>query len=220
MSFDHSSSGRTITAFFDTRAAMQKAVDELTAAGIEKNRLSLVEGGPEPFQTKPEPSRDKGFWAGLRDLFMPEEDRHSYGEGLRRGGFLLAVRSDPASHDRVVDILDREGAVDMDERETTWRNEGWDPARIRDGVAAESTFGGADSAAFVGEARAAAPAAATDLGATVPKEDLLDACRGAPDVPAGIEADSIPSDEEAPGRVGVRDPNLGRARVRSYMEDS
>lgn len=227
---------RTVTAFFDSRAAAQQAVDDLAAAGVARDSISLVEGGPEPVETHPEPSRDKGFWASLRDLFMPEEDRHSYGEGLRRGGFLLAVRGDAATHDAAVRILDREGAVDMSEREAAWELEGWDPGRAgadlaarrtaarQPGAAPERRLTGADDAAWIGETRPAAPAPAapapaTQLGATVPKEDLLEAYRGAADVPAGIEADPIPADEEAPGRTGQRDPTLGRARVRSYLDE-
>lgn len=227
---------RTVTAFFDTRSAAQRAVDDLAAAGIARDSISLVEGGPEPVETHPEPSRDKGFWANLTDLFMPEEDRHSYGEGLRRGGFLLAVRGDAASHDAIVRILDREGAVDMSEREAAWELEGWNPGRAGADLAAyggaahrsasadpapaaDRALGGADDAAWVGEAKPAAPAGATQLGAVVPKEDLLEAYRGAPGEPASVEDDTIPPDEEAPGRAGRRDPTLGRARVRSYFDE-
>ena len=68
---------------------------------------------------------EEGFWETLKELFMPEEDRYSYAEGLRRGGYLLTVRTDTANYDRVVEILDRDGAVNLDERESSWRNEGW-----------------------------------------------------------------------------------------------
>lgn len=211
--------GRTVTAFFDSRAAAQKAVDDLVAAGFPKQDINIVEGGPEPIEMAAQPSQDKGFWAMLKDLFMPAEDRHSYGEGLRRGGFLLAVRSDAAAHDRIVAILDREGAVDMNERETAWELEGWKPARAGRDLAAERTFSGLDDAAWIGETRPSAPAAATDLGASVPKDELREAYRGSPDVPAAIEPDGVPQDEATPGRGGLRDPNAGRARVRSYFDE-
>jgi uncharacterized protein (TIGR02271 family) len=35
------------------------------------------------------------------------------------------VRASDAQVERIVDILDDEGTVDFDERETTWRSEGW-----------------------------------------------------------------------------------------------
>ncbi len=37
---------------------------------------------------------------------------------------MLTAHTDDAHYDRVIDILDDEGAVDMDERETQWRSEG------------------------------------------------------------------------------------------------
>ena len=83
---------RAVTAFFDDRAAAQQAVDDLAAAGVARDRITLVEGGAQP--GAPVPSADKGIWATVKDLFMADEDRHAYGEGLRRGGFLLSVATD------------------------------------------------------------------------------------------------------------------------------
>ena len=45
---------------------------------------------------------------------------------MSRGGFLLTVRGLPAGmYDTALDILDDEGAVDVDERAASWRSEGW-----------------------------------------------------------------------------------------------
>ena len=56
---------------------------------------------------------------------MPEEDRYAYAEGLSRGGFLVSLDTTAANRDRILDILDDEGTVDMDAREESWRAEGW-----------------------------------------------------------------------------------------------
>ena len=212
-------SGRTITAFFDTRAAAQSAIDDLVAAGVARERISMVEGGSEPVETEPVPTPQKGFWETLTDRFMPEEDRHSSGEGLRRGGFLLAVRDDGSRHDQILDILDREGSVNMDERESLWRTEGWDPDRAGRDLMAEESLGRAPVLPPAGAASPIAPQAATGLGATVPTDDLRDAYRDAPAAPTVPESDGVPADEAAPGRVSRRDGDLGRARVRSYLDD-
>src|SRR3712207_9273892 len=66
----------------------------------------------------------------------------SYAEGVRRGGALVTVRSSEADVDRIVDILDDDGTVDFDERQDTWRSEGWtgrDAGPI--GAAASTTTG-------------------------------------------------------------------------------
>ena len=61
----------------------------------------------------------------LVDAGVDENDAHAYAEGIRRGGALVTVRASDTEVDRIVDILDDEGTVDFDERETTWRSEGW-----------------------------------------------------------------------------------------------
>jgi uncharacterized protein (TIGR02271 family) len=63
----------------------------------------------------------------LKDFFLPEEDRYTYSEGLRRGGYLVTVRTESALHDRALTILDDEGTIDIDERAASWRKEGWVP---------------------------------------------------------------------------------------------
>jgi uncharacterized protein (TIGR02271 family) len=55
-----------------------------------------------------------GLAGALIDAGVDENDAHAYAEGIRR-----------AEVDRIVDILDDEGTVDFDDRETTWRSEGW-----------------------------------------------------------------------------------------------
>ncbi|WP_246529705.1 YsnF/AvaK domain-containing protein [Microvirga zambiensis] len=66
-----------------------------------------------------------GLTGALVDAGVDENDAHAYAEGIRRGGALVTVRASDAEVDRIVDILDDEGTVDFDERETTWRSEGW-----------------------------------------------------------------------------------------------
>jgi uncharacterized protein (TIGR02271 family) len=66
-----------------------------------------------------------GLAGALIDAGVDENDAHAYAEGIRRGGALVTVRASDAEVDRIVDILDDEGTVDFDDRETTWRSEGW-----------------------------------------------------------------------------------------------
>jgi hypothetical protein len=120
-----------VTAFFDSRTDAEEAISRLFAAGIPRDSIRLTpseqdtgtSSGSTGTQSFPEASN--GLWESLRDLFLPDEDRHTYAEGLRRGGYLVSVQASDADYERVIDILDDEGTIDIDERSSSWRSEGW-----------------------------------------------------------------------------------------------
>ena len=114
-------SARSVTAFFDTQEAADHARDDLVSAGVPPTAVRVA-GGQAVTAEAPHPH---GFWESLKDFFVPDEDRHMYAEGLRRGGVAVTVETDTAAYERVLEILDRDGAVDMDERSADWRDEGW-----------------------------------------------------------------------------------------------
>jgi len=66
-----------------------------------------------------------GLIGALTDAGVPEQDAHAYSEGIRRGGTLVTARVEQSQVDRAVGILDRDGTVNMDERVSSWRKEGW-----------------------------------------------------------------------------------------------
>lgn len=67
-----------------------------------------------------------GLIGGLTRMGVPEEDAHYYAEGVRRGGILVTVAADDeAEADEAVAILRRHGAVDIEERATEWKKQGW-----------------------------------------------------------------------------------------------
>jgi len=115
---------RHITAFFDDRSAAERAVEKLVSRGIPRDQIRLV-SGYNTGGAGTRPSEVKGFWDSIADLFMPEEDRYTYAEGLRRGGFLVSVTVNENLYQPALDILDDEGTINMDEREAAWRSEGW-----------------------------------------------------------------------------------------------
>jgi hypothetical protein len=100
---DNNLNSGTVTAFFDTREAANKAVDGLVAAGVSRDKVSVASeaGGAQTAKAE----YDKGFWESLKDLFLPEEDRYAYAEGLRRGGTIVSVRTTDADYDRALEIL-------------------------------------------------------------------------------------------------------------------
>ena len=79
---------RTLTAMYDTRGAAETARDQLIELGVAVDAVAIrgVEGG-ETAAPSTTAAEDRGLWASLSDLFMPDEDRHTYAEGLERGGY-------------------------------------------------------------------------------------------------------------------------------------
>ena len=198
MSFTQNTSARSraLTAFFDTRGAAQQAISDIEAAGVPRSDVSMVEGGTGTTGTVSGPEHE-GFLASLKDMLMPEEDRYSYAEGLRRGGYLVSVKTGQVDMESVLDILDRDGAVDMEERETSWRSEGWTGYR----------------APVVGTA--ASSLAAT--GVVTTRDAAVPIAARATGVAGGEQV--IPVYEERL-EVGKREVSHGRLRVRSYVVET
>ena len=117
---------RTITALFDSVADAERAADRLTAVGIDRNTVSIVRQDATAVAPETAERREEGgFFNALADLFMPDEDRYTYAEGIRRGGALLTASVDDALADEAIRILDDAGAVDLDTRASEWRAAGW-----------------------------------------------------------------------------------------------
>jgi uncharacterized protein (TIGR02271 family) len=200
-------SRRTMTAFFDDQAAAERAVEALRAAGITDASLSVT--GGEEFRGQD--YGERGFWDAISDFFFPDEDRAAYSEGLRRGGYLVTVREVPDGlQDRALDILDDEGAVDLEERTASWRAEGWTGTAPATATAVGSGAGAAGAAALGSGAAGSQAAGSSYASAAAGSETAYEA--------GGQTGDEevIPVVEERL-RVGKRDVSIGRVRVRSYI---
>jgi hypothetical protein len=231
-------SPRSVTAFFDTMDAADVARGDLIRAGVPEADLRIAGGATETA----EPAHPHGFWESLKDFFIPDEDRHLYAEGLRRGGYALSVQTDSVAYARVIEMLDRDGAVDMEERAVGWRGEGWSGFEGA-GALGEREMAyapaGSGTGGF-GASRADQPlfdgpmdTAAIEPGSVVP--DAPDSGRvraGAPDTayaaaapglasPADTARDTTARTGEAQPAPGLaapfRDLSHGRTRVRSYI---
>jgi len=188
-------SNRTLTAFFDQKDDASLAVQRLQDLGIPETSIRFLGGQGGEY-------KEKGFWESLGDMFFPEEDRETYGEGLRRGGYLVTVTGlAPTLFNEAADILDDEGTVDLEERSTEWRSEGW-------------TGGTGDVTATQKSALTEAPSSRPIGGDPQVGQQTGTTQSGASEIDTNDEA--IPIVEERL-RVGKRDTNLGRVRVRSYL---
>lgn len=66
-----------------------------------------------------------GLIGALTEGGISEEDAAMYSEGVRRGHVLLAVHASGDRADNASAILDRNGAVNIDDRVISWRKRGW-----------------------------------------------------------------------------------------------
>ena len=112
----------TVTAFYDTKDGAEAGKRILTDEGISSSDIDILSG--EAGQSA-HADGNSGFMDKLSNMFMPDEDRHAYAEGINRGGYVLSVDVPESEHQRVVELLDTDHSVDLDERSGSWRGEGW-----------------------------------------------------------------------------------------------
>jgi hypothetical protein len=67
-----------------------------------------------------------GLLSALTAAGVPKEQAHTYAEGVRRGGSLVAVTTDAILGSAVYELMQRHGVVDIDVRSATWRRSGWE----------------------------------------------------------------------------------------------
>ena len=111
---------QTLAAHFDTQSEAHNAADAAVAAGLSRDNIHLNEHA-ESSSTSGAGEKHRGFWDSITDFFMPDDDRYAYDEGVRRGGATLVVSADEARVDEVAEILEQNGAVDLDERRAPGR---------------------------------------------------------------------------------------------------
>ncbi|HXG86681.1 MAG TPA: hypothetical protein VNI84_21865 [Pyrinomonadaceae bacterium] len=66
-----------------------------------------------------------GLLGALVDVGVPEADAQYYSEGVRRGGTLIAVRTNESNAGRIADIMGSHGAVDINKRGADYRANGY-----------------------------------------------------------------------------------------------
>lgn len=218
----YTAGARTLTAFFDSRADAEEAVTRLRALGLGATKVRMT--GGEEYEGRSYSDTERGFWDTISDFFFPPEDQATYAEGLRRGGYLVTVSSIPEDqYDGVLDILDDEGSIDIDERAETWRSEGWSGTSTVTGgaaYAAGSEGGSADASNLTGASTTGSLSESTREAYGTETATSTAATTGTTsDMSRTSELgdkEVIPVVQEQL-RVGKRDVNLGRVRVRSYV---
>ena len=190
----------TITAMFDTRADAEAAKERLKAANIDADHVQIHDKSSAGYKEQGYSTHeDHGFWSSVKNAFLPDEDRHTYEEGVRRGGAVLTADVDEDNVARAVQVLEEAGSVDVDDRAGQWRQSGWDYPAGAGAATGASALGG------LGDRDATDRDTRTD-------RDLTDRA-------TGEREEVIPIVEEKLV-VGKRDVDRGGVRVRSYVTET
>lgn len=183
----------TITALFDSRADAEAAKDRLKSARVDADHIHIHDKSSAGYkETGYSTHEDRGFWDSIKNAFVPDEDRHTYEEGVRRGGALLTADVDDDCLDEAVRVLEEANSIDIDDRSSQWRSSGWDYPGA--GATAGATAG-VTGAALGGFDRG------ETAGRTSEQEEVIPI----------IEEQLV---------VGKRDVSRGGVRVRSYVTET
>lgn len=117
---------RTITAMFDTRADADAGGERLRQAGVDASHVNVHDQSSHKTASANSTRKDSGLWGSIKNAFLPDQDRHTYEEGIRRGGFLLTADVDDDKTAAAVKALEEANSIDLDVRSQEWRSQGWD----------------------------------------------------------------------------------------------
>ena len=210
---------QTITALYDTRVEADQAAAMLKQAGVPafditvspdtaRDELSVRDDYAEPKST--------GFWASLDKMFGGTDDHDTYTEGLRRGGTLLTAHVDETHVDRAIEILEQHGSIDLDERETSWRGEGWSGGSTAAAMATPTTVEAGAMGLAMSKTAAPTTIVTNDLRAAAPVAKV--------EVPVQTTAragnDDVVQVVEERLNVGKRSVSRGKVRLHAYVVET
>ncbi len=132
---------------FESAAAAEAAVRELTGQGFRPEEVELVTGHADPETGPPVggPLEDMGTESSgpgvgtgvagatyhanlirvLSNMGVPQHSAEEYAEGVRRGSALVLVKTDDDRADVAADVLNRRDALRVEERVAQWTAQGW-----------------------------------------------------------------------------------------------
>lgn len=127
---------KIVVGMFDQSHLAQEAEQDLRAVGFHENDITLCGlSTPEnlPVHTKEvEAVPRRGSYDAdqlTRELHrygVYEFDAKCYAEQVRRGGFVVSVITHSRDADEAIKVLERDGAISLDERVAEWCREGWE----------------------------------------------------------------------------------------------
>ena len=220
-----------IVAVYETAERATAARDMLVKEGVPSSDIQIMDQSQMTATTPAGDATDQGIWSSIKSLFVPDEDAHSYAEGVRRGHAVLSVDpTNAADRHHVIEVLESTDPVDFDARLEEWRQSGYTNPHSQGIGAAEGmitpapAMGGMEDIAAVSAVDMPVP----PVGAGVVNTANTTATRtAAMDTTTGMGATTrATTDVDSPDtikvmeeqlRVGKREVARGAVRVRSYV---
>ena len=195
---------KTVTCLYQDQRKASEIVSLLEQAGISRSGINVYSDASD------------NLIDDLENAGVPRSDAHAYAEGVRRGGSVVAVECDDDEVERVIDILDDDGLLDLDEQQTTWRSEGWQ------GHGAATSGGmtgglGAAAAGLAGSLTGSSGTSRTDMGAGDDVTGSPDITRARTDTAGVSTGDEVIPIAEEELHVGKRQVGQGRVRIQSRV---
>jgi hypothetical protein len=97
---------------YDSRSEAESARERLSST-VDVEKIRILDHQSESSGSSETGRGSSGGW--LSKLFMADDDRQTYHEGIRRGGFMLCAEVDSDEDaDRIINVLEETSAVDLD----------------------------------------------------------------------------------------------------------
>jgi len=118
---------RVVAGLFDKHRTVDLVVEHLVQEfSVPRERIQVHAADPASGEEVRSP-QDDDQEAGLSELGLPEAVAHAYGEGMHRGGILLAARVDDQHVHRTLAVYREYGAADAEAYEARDPGEPGDP---------------------------------------------------------------------------------------------
>jgi len=112
---------KTVIGLFEDQSQIQQVLQELEQQGFQRNSLKVMGSGNHG-----QGNQQRVDVNSLTGAGVPQEDAHIYAEGVRRGGTLVQLSAPDDRAETAYEIMQRSGAVDLDNHSARWRQEeGW-----------------------------------------------------------------------------------------------
>jgi uncharacterized protein (TIGR02271 family) len=198
---------KTVTCLYQDQQKASEIVSRLEQAGISRGGIDVYSDA------------SGSLMDALENAGVPSSDAHAYAEGVRRGGSLVAVECDDDEVERVIDILDDDGVLDLDEQQTSWRSEGW---QGHDTSASGGMTGGVGAAAagLAGGLTGSSGTTRTEVGAGDDVTGSPDITRARTDTTGTSRGDEVIPIAEEELHVGKRQVGHGRVRIQSRVVET